>query len=106
MATSIRPLYDRVILKRLTDEKYGGIIIPDTATKERPQEVEVVAVGPGKVREDGTRTPLDVKPGDRVLMPKYSGSEFKIDGEEFFILREDEILGILESASKSKTAGK
>jgi chaperonin GroES len=107
MATTIRPLYDRVILKRITETEQirGGIIIPDTA-KEKPQEGEVIAVGAGKVREDGTRTPLDVKAGDRVLFGKYSGSEIKVDGEEYLIMREDEILGILESASKSKTAGK
>ncbi len=107
MATSIRPLYDRVILKRITETEQvrGGIIIPDTA-KEKPQEGEVIAVGAGKVREDGTRTPLDVKAGDRVLFGKYSGSEIKVDGEEYLIMREDEILGILESAGKSKTAGK
>jgi chaperonin GroES len=107
MATSIRPLYDRVILKRITETEQvrGGIIIPDTA-KEKPQEGEVIAVGAGKVREDGTRTPLDVKAGDRVLFGKYSGSEIKVDGEEYLIMREDEILGILESATKTKTAGK
>lgn len=107
MATTIRPLYDRVILKRITETEQmrGGIIIPDTA-KEKPQEGEVIAVGAGKVREDGTRTPLDVKAGDRVLFGKYSGSEIKVDGEEYLIMREDEILGILETASKSKTAGK
>jgi chaperonin GroES len=107
MATSIRPLYDRVILKRIieTEQTRGSIIIPDTA-KEKPQEGEVIAVGAGKVREDGTRTPLDVKAGDRVLFGKYSGSEIKVDGEEYLIMREDEILGILESATKTKTAGK
>lgn len=107
MATTIRPLYDRVILKRITETEQvrGGIIIPDTA-KEKPQEGEVIAVGAGKVREDGTRTPLDVKAGDRVLFGKYSGSEIKVDGEEYLIMREDEILGILETAGKSKTAGK
>jgi chaperonin GroES len=99
MATNIRPLHDRVIVKRIEEGEQirGGIIIPDTA-KEKPQEGEVVAAGEGKYKEDGTRQPLDVKPGDRVLFGKYSGSEIKIDGEEFLIMREDEILGILERA--------
>ncbi|MFQ3582736.1 MAG: co-chaperone GroES [Chloracidobacterium sp.] len=107
MATTIRPLYDRVIVKRITETEQvrGGIIIPDTA-KEKPQEGEVIAVGSGKLREDGSRTPLDVQVGDRVLFGKYSGSEVKIDGEEFLIMREDEILGILESAGKGKAAAK
>ncbi|OYT69365.1 MAG: co-chaperone GroES [Chloracidobacterium sp. CP2_5A] len=107
MATTIRPLYDRVIVKRVTETEQvrGGIIIPDTA-KEKPQEGEVIAVGNGKLREDGSRTPLDVQVGDRVLFGKYSGSEVKIDGEEFLIMREDEILGILESAAKGKAAAK
>ncbi len=101
----IRPLYDRVIVKRIeeTTQMRGGIIIPDTA-KEKPQEGEVIAVGAGKVREDGTRTPLDVQAGDRVLFGKYSGSEIKVDGEEVLIMREDEILGIIEAAGKSKAA--
>jgi len=99
MATNIRPLHDRVIVKRIEEGEQirGGIIIPDTA-KEKPQEGEVVAAGEGKYKEDGTRQPLDVKAGDRVLFGKYSGSEIKIDGEEFLIMREDEILGILERA--------
>ena len=94
-----RPLHDRVVVKRIDAEEKtaGGIIIPDTA-KEKPQEGEVVAVGEGKYKEDGTRQPLDVKQGDRVLFGKYSGSEIKIDGEELLIMREDEILGILERA--------
>ena len=97
MANSIKPLADRVLVKRLDDEeeqKVGGIIIPDTA-KEKPQEAEVVAVGPGRV-EDGNRIELDVKAGDKVLIGKYSGTEVKISGEEHLILREDEILAIIE----------
>ena len=93
----IRPLQDRVIVKRVAEEEKskGGIIIPDTA-KEKPQEGKVVAVGKGKVAEDGTVRPLDVKVGDRILFGKYSGTEIKIDGEEHLILREDDILGVLE----------
>ena len=99
MATNIKPLHDRVILKRIEEGEQvrGGIIIPDTA-KEKPQEGEVIAVGDGKIREDGTRQPLDVRAGDRVLFGKYSGSEIKIDGEEYLIMREDEILGVIERA--------
>ena len=95
----IRPLYDRLVVKRIEqqEQKVGGLFIPDSA-KEKPQEGEVVAVGEGKYKEDGTRQSLDVKAGDRVLFGKYSGSEIKIDGEEFLIMREDEILGILERA--------
>ena len=110
MATNIKPLHDRVIVKRIEEGEQvrGGIIIPDTA-KEKPQEGEVVAAGEGKYKEDGTRQPLDVKQGDRVLFGKYSGSEIKIDGEELLIMREDEILGILEragAASGGKKGGK
>jgi chaperonin GroES len=112
MATNIRPLHDRVIVKRIEEGEQvrGGIIIPDSA-KEKPQEGEVVAAGEGKYKEDGTRQPLDVKQGDRVLFGKYSGSEIKIDGEELLIMREDEILGILErvgaaSGGGSKKGGK
>src|SRR5919199_414528 len=110
MATSIRPLHDRVLIKRLDEQEQmrGGIIIPDTA-KEKPQQGEVVAVGEGKFREDGTRQTLDVKKGDRVLFGKYSGSEIKLDDEEYLIMREDEILGIIEragAASGSKKSGK
>ena len=96
---SLKPLHDRVLIKRIEEQETvkGGIIIPDTA-KEKPQEGEVVAVGEGKYKEDGTRQSLDVKAGDRVLFGKYSGSEIKIDGEEFLIMREDEILGVLERA--------
>jgi len=95
---NIRPLHDRVLVKRIENEEQvrGGIIIPDTA-KEKPQEAEVVAVGPGKVQDDGSRSPMDVKKGDRILIGKYSGSEVKLDGEDYVILREDEILAVLES---------
>ena len=99
MATKIRPLADRLIVKRLEDQEQksvGGIIIPDTA-KEKPQEGKVVAVGRGKLNEDGKVIPLDVKAGDRILFGKYSGSEIKIDGEEHLILREEDVLGIVEA---------
>ena len=101
MATSIKPLHDRVIIRRIddaSDKTAGGLYIPDTA-KEKPQEGEVIAAGAGKYKEDGSRQTLDVKEGDRVLFGKYSGSEIKIDGEELMIMREDEILGIIERAS-------
>ncbi len=93
----IRPLQDRVIVKRLEEEEKtkGGIIIPDTA-KEKPQEGKVIAVGKGKVTEEGKVIPLDVKPGDKILFGKYSGTEIKIDGEEHLIMREEDILGIIE----------
>jgi len=94
---SIRPLHDRVVVKRLElkEQVRGGIIIPDTA-KEKPQEAEVVAVGPGKLNDEGKRSPMDVKKGDRILIGKYSGSEIKIDDEELVIVREDEILAVLD----------
>jgi len=94
---NIRPLHDRVVVKRLEakEQMRGGIIIPDTA-KEKPQEAEVVAVGPGKLNDEGKRSPMDVQEGDRILMGKYSGSEIKIDDEEYTILREDEILAVVE----------
>jgi len=93
----IKPLQDRVIVKRLEEEQKtaGGIIIPDTA-KEKPQQGEVLAVGPGKVLESGTKLEMTVKVGDRVLFGKYAGSEVKIEGEEVLIMREDDILGIIE----------
>lgn len=103
MATNITPLHDRVIIRRLEDtnnQTAGGLFIPDSA-KEKPQEGEVIAVGEGKYKEDGTRQTLDVKAGDRVLFGKYSGSEIKLDGEEFLIMREDEILGIISRAGAS-----
>jgi chaperonin GroES len=100
MATTIKPLHDRVIIRRIEDtvnQTAGGLFIPDTA-KEKPQEGEVIAVGEGKYKEDGSRQTLDVKAGDRVLFGKYSGSEIKLDGEEFLIMREDEILGVISRA--------
>jgi chaperonin GroES len=103
MATKIKPLHDRVIVRRIEDnvnQTAGGLFIPDTA-KEKPQEGEVIAAGEGKYKEDGTRQTLDVKAGDRVLFGKYSGSEIKLDGEEFLIMREDEILGVIERAGAS-----
>ncbi|HVK63595.1 MAG TPA: co-chaperone GroES [Polyangium sp.] len=98
MATKIRPLQDRVIVKRLKEEERtkGGLYIPDSA-KEKPVEGTVLAVGNGKVLEDGTVRRLDVKEGDRVLFGKYSGTEVKLDGEEHLILREDDILGVIEA---------
>ena len=94
---NIRPLYDRIVVKRIEEKEQvqGGIIIPDTA-KEKPQEGEVVAAGNGKRLEDGKLVPLEVKAGDRILFGKYSGSEIKIDGIEYLIMREDEVLGIIE----------
>ena len=98
MAAKVRPLHDRVIVERIEEgeQKVGGIIIPDTA-KEKPQQGKVIAAGNGKVKDDGTVTPLDVKAGDTVLFGKYSGQEIKLDGDEFLIMREDEILGVIES---------
>jgi len=93
----IRPLHDRVIVSRIEEgeQKVGGIIIPDSA-KEKPQQGKVIAVGKGKVNDDGKLTPLDVKVGDKILFGKYSGSEIKIDGEEHLIMREEDILGVVE----------
>jgi chaperonin GroES len=98
MGMKIRPLQDRVIVKRLEDEvekTKGGIIIPDTA-KEKPQQGKIIAVGKGKVNDDGKLTPLDVKVGDTILFGKYSGSEIKLNGEEHLIMREEDILGVVE----------
>ena len=97
----IRPLYDRIVVKRIEEQETirGGIIIPDSA-KEKPQEGEVVAVGNGKRLEDGKLVPLDVKVGDRILFGKYSGSDIKLDGDEYMIMREDEVLGVLDAAPK------
>lgn len=94
---SIRPLHDRVLLKRLDEEKTspGGIVIPDSA-KEKPTKAEVVAVGPGKILESGDVRALTVKAGDKVLVGKYAGTELKLDGVEYVVLREDEILGVIE----------
>ncbi len=93
---NVRPLRDRILVKRLEEEeqRVGGIIIPDTA-KEKPQQGKVIAVGSGRITDEGKVLPLDVKAGDRILFGKYSGSEIKLDGEEYLIVREDEILGIL-----------
>lgn len=102
---NIRPLYDRIVVKRLDtqdDKTASGLIIPDSA-KEKPQEGEVMAIGQGKRLEDGKLVPLDVQVGDRILFGKYSGSEVKIDGEDVMIMREDEVLGVLDgAASKAK----
>ena len=97
MAVKIRPLHDRVIVKRIEEEEKtkGGIIIPDTA-KEKPQEGRVIAVGSGKRGEDGKLVPVDVKEGDKILFGKYSGAEIKLNGEEHLIMREEDILGIIE----------
>ncbi len=93
----LRPLHDRVVIRRLEEEQKtaGGIIIPDTA-KEKPIQGEIIAVGLGRVTEDGKLRPLDVKKGDRVLFGKYAGTEIKIDGEEFLMMREEDILGVLQ----------
>ena len=93
----LRPLHDRVLVRRLEEQESvrGGIIIPDTA-KEKPQQAEVVAVGNGKLDDNGKRIPIEVKSGDRILFGKYSGSDIKVDGDEYLILREDEILGVLD----------
>jgi chaperonin GroES len=95
--TKLRPLHDRILVKRIEEEEVrrGGIIIPDTA-KEKPQEGKVIAVGSGKVSEDGKKIALEVKAGDRILFGKYSGSEVKIDDQEYLILREEDVLGILD----------
>ena len=96
--STLRPLHDRILVKRLAegDEKHGSIIIPDSA-KERPQEGKVIAVGTGKVTETGKKLPLDVKAGDRILFGKYSGSEVKLDGQEYLTMREEDVLGILSA---------
>src|SRR5512140_1738765 len=106
MATKLTPLHDRILVRRIEEGESvrGGIIIPDSA-KEKPQEGEVIAVGKGKVNEEGKVRPLDVKAGDRILFGKYSGTEIKLDGEEFIIMREEEVLGILSGAAKKETAG-
>jgi chaperonin GroES len=102
---NIRPLYDRIVVRRLEEKEtiQGGIIIPDSA-KEKPQEGEVIAVGQGKRLDSGKVVAPDVKPGDRILFGKYSGSEIKLDGEEYVIMREDEVLGVLEGAAKQAKA--
>jgi chaperonin GroES len=102
---TFRPLHDRVVVKRIEEDAKtpGGIIIPDTA-KEKPQQGEVIAVGPGARDESGKVNPLDVKVGDRVLFGKWSGSEVKIDGQDLLIMKESDILGILDAQAKSKAA--
>jgi chaperonin GroES len=94
----VRPLHDRIIVQRIeeSEQRVGGIIIPDTA-KEKPQQGKVVAVGKGKIEKDGKVTPLDVKAGDTVLFGKYAGQEIKVDGDEYLIMREEEVLGVIES---------
>jgi chaperonin GroES len=103
----VKPLHDRILIKRVEEKETikGGIIIPDTA-KEKPQEGEVIAVGGGKKTDEGKVIPLDVKAGDRILFGKYSGTEIKIDEEEYLIIREDEVLGIIEAAKQSAAGGK
>ena len=100
---TVRPLHDRIIVQRIDEgeQKVGGIIIPDTA-KEKPQQGKVIAAGTGKVRDDGTRQPPDVKTGDLILFGKYSGQEIKLDGEDYLIMREDEILGVIEGGDAKK----
>ena len=106
MTTNIRPLHDRVIVSRIAESEQarGGIIIPDTA-QEKPQEGEIVAVGEGKYQADGVRQVPDVRAGDRVLFGKYSGVEIKLDGKEVLIMREDEILGVIERAGAAANSG-
>ncbi len=102
----IRPLYDRIVVKRIdegADKTASGLFIPDSA-KEKPQEGEVIAVGQGKRSDDGKLMPLDVKAGDRILFGKYSGSDIKLDGEEYMIMREDEVLGVLDGGTKKAKA--
>jgi len=103
----VKPLHDRILIKRVEEKETvkGGIIIPDTA-KEKPQEGEVIAVGGGKKTDEGKVIPLDVKAGDRILFGKYSGTEIKIDDVEYLIIREDEVLGIIEAAKQPTAAGK
>ena len=99
----IRPLHDRIIVRRLEEgeQKVGGIIIPDTA-KEKPQQGKVIAAGNGKVKDDGKRVPLDVKPGDLILFGKYTSQEVKLNGEEYLIMREDEVLAVIDGGGKKK----
>ena len=102
----VRPLHDRIIVQRIeeSEQKVGGIIIPDTA-KEKPQQGKVIAVGQGKIKDDGTRQPLDVKAGDTILFGKYSGQEIKVDGNEYLIMREDEVLAIVVGKPEPVGAG-
>jgi len=103
----IRPLHDRIVVKRFEEGETvkGGIIIPDTA-REKPQQGEVIAIGNGKILENGSKVPLDVKVGDTILFGKYSGNEIKIDDEEFVIFREEDVLAVVESSSKPAKGGK
>jgi chaperonin GroES len=105
MAVSIRPLNDRIIVRRMEEQEQmrGGLYIPDTA-KEKPQEGEVLAVGNGKLLDSGQRIAIDLKAGDRILFGKYAGTEIKLDGEDYLILREDDVLGVVETAAKGKGA--
>ena len=100
---NVRPLHDRIVVRRLEEgeQKVGGIIIPDTA-KEKPQQGKVIAAGNGKTKDDGKRVALDVKTGDTILFGKYSGQEIKLDGEDYLIMREDEVLAIIEGGTKKK----
>src|SRR5207247_7601111 len=100
---TIRPLHDRIVVQRIDEgeQKVGGIIIPDSA-KEKPQQGKVIAAGNGKSKDDGKRVPLDVKAGDTILFGKYSGQEIKIDGDEYLIMREDEVLGVIEGGDTKK----
>ena len=102
---NIRPLHDRIIVHRLDEgeQRVGGIIIPDTA-KEKPQQGTVIAVGNGKANDDGKRVPLDVKAGDRILFGKYAGQEIKLDGQEYFIMKEDDVLAVIEGQTKKIVA--
>src|ERR1041385_411442 len=104
---NVRPLHDRIIVQRLEEgeQRIGGIIIPDSA-KEKPQQGKVIAAGTGKVKDDGKKVPLDVKAGDLILFGKYSGQEIKLDGEEYLIMREDEVLGVIEGSSAKTSAAK
>ena len=106
MATKFTPLHDRLLVRRVEENETtrGGIIIPDTA-KDKPQEGEVIAVGKGKINEEGKVRPLDVKEGDRILFGKYAGTEIKLDGEDLVIMREEEVLGIITGAAKRETVG-
>ena len=101
----VRPLHDRIIVRRIEEgeQKIGGIIIPDSA-KEKPQQGKVLAVGSGRTNDEGMRIPLDVKPGNLILFGKYSGQEIKLDGEEYLIMKEDEVLGVIESGAGSSPA--
>ena len=103
MAVKVRPLHDRIIVERIeeSEQVVGGIIIPDTA-KEKPQQGKVIAAGKGKIKDDGKVVPMDVKKGDLILFGKYGGQEIKLDGQEYLIMREEEVLAVIESKSKKK----